>query len=81
MEKEQEEGGNGLSSIHMYIYTHTFIHKISSEVAVTFQVCEQPTVAALKLRHVKVNIHPRLFPYFLLNQLADISDVILSLNC
>lgn len=45
------------------------------------QLCEQLIVAVLKLRHVKVTFRPRLPPYFLLNQLADISDLILSVNC
>lgn len=54
---------------------------MSSKVAVTIQTCEQLIVAVLKLGHVKVSFYPRLPPYFLLNQLADISDLILSVNC
>lgn len=93
---EKEEGGNGLCSlylyikyIHIYIYlykniykTHTHTHTyVFSQVAVTIQIHEHLIVAVLKLRHVKISFHPRLPPYFLLYQSADISDLILSVNC
>lgn len=48
---------------------------MSSDVAVSIQICEELIAAVLrahrKFRHVKASFHPKLSPYFLLNQFFD----------
>lgn len=63
-----------------YIYVYIKKSSVSSDVAVSIQICEELIAAVLrayrKFRHVRVSLHPKLSPYFLLNQLlTDISGL------